>query len=862
MKRRYWIIGFICVAIFISMQSTGDHSQSEPTAKRAAMKDRRASRSQTSIQTKNKTRSTSTSKNTLTLDELAKLKNKKPRRSKKPAAEEEDLSFLSSNEEPEEEEKLSFLDVELPDEILEDPLLELTDALENPELMEEKPKKKKRKKRKRNKDDDEKDKKRDDEDDEPSVPKINPATGLPDDSLDLDPEEQSLASDELQDNDGDEIDDAPPLDFDDFEDVDGLDGLDIASVDGDGDDYHDNQYDDYGHSTFPSDSFFQSDVEDPSGTTTNNDIHSPDASSDTSSSSRLGGFIIGGNGAQDNQNQSSSSNNQNTQNGGLVIIPLPNRDDDDRDRDDDLPQTPTNSRPNPPSLEAINNGFPFEKSQLQHAEMPVIASNFRGDAFAIWRQSTFHEDSESDEVTYSVLAARYIDEEWERPTSLESSSSNAPYSMSQELARSPDISVDRDGNALAVWHQFDGIRTRIWYNYFNASNNSWQGASELASPIIEELEATGDIVYAAFPKVKLNARGDALVAWTVNSGTFEDPELDQPNGNGAIYIREWFRDTRQWSDTHSINFDRGITSGLGIDINDNGEMVVAWLQSESLWIWTYLEGDPQDSIPLDPFYGGVDPIFFMGSNILNPSVDINEHGRAIVAWEANDRALVSIYLPDDNNDYNWVSAPLPFASQAGPSMEPSVAINDHNEVFVVWSQASEPTESFFNDETPPEQKIWFSFGQTPNTFNIESDNNNNSSTIYDLFTPAVVVDTTVSGISDTPEIQSDSEGFAFVSWHTQYDPNAREENVISNELPVHDPDAITNDVWMNAFHVDSGWGTPLKLNENDTSASSPTFTKTGQDDTILTLWQQHTDLDDGGTVYQDVFSRSVEYRLQ
>jgi hypothetical protein len=73
-----------------------------------------------------------------------------------------------------------------------------------------------------------------------------------------------------------------------------------------------------------------------------------------------------------------------------------------------------------------------------------------------------------------------------------------------EGAHSPHVAVDPSGNALAVWYQFDGGRSNVWANRFTPSTG-W-GTAQLA-----ETDNTGD---ASSPQVAVDPNGNALAVWS------------------------------------------------------------------------------------------------------------------------------------------------------------------------------------------------------------------------------------------------------------------------------------------------------------------------------------------------------------
>jgi hypothetical protein len=127
-----------------------------------------------------------------------------------------------------------------------------------------------------------------------------------------------------------------------------------------------------------------------------------------------------------------------------------------------------------------------------NAFAPQVAIDRQGNAMAIWVQQ--------DGAAYDTWAARCTGGSWGTPTLL------APNSSS------PQVAFDPSGNALAVGYQDDGTRTNIWASRFDA-HAGWAPALLLES---------GDAGSALDPQVAIDANGNALAVWTQSDGATYD----------------------------------------------------------------------------------------------------------------------------------------------------------------------------------------------------------------------------------------------------------------------------------------------------------------------------------------------------
>jgi len=141
-----------------------------------------------------------------------------------------------------------------------------------------------------------------------------------------------------------------------------------------------------------------------------------------------------------------------------------------------------------PELIETENGGP--------AILPQIASDGKGHAMAVW--------SQSDGIRTSIWANSYDRTGWGTAVLIET----------EDLgdAVSPQICLDGEGHALAVWAQSSGSGNRIWANYYDSTG--WGTA---------ELLETEDSHPAYSPQVSFDCRGRALAVWSQRTtGAYDD----------------------------------------------------------------------------------------------------------------------------------------------------------------------------------------------------------------------------------------------------------------------------------------------------------------------------------------------------
>ena len=123
---------------------------------------------------------------------------------------------------------------------------------------------------------------------------------------------------------------------------------------------------------------------------------------------------------------------------------------------------------------------------------PQIAIDSNGNALAVWYQY--------DGTRNNIWANRFDGSSWGSATLIETDNAGHAYF--------PQIAIDDNGNALAVWQQFDGTRYNIWANRFDGS--SWGSAT-----LIE----TDNAGSATIPQIAIDDNGNALAVWSQYDGT-------------------------------------------------------------------------------------------------------------------------------------------------------------------------------------------------------------------------------------------------------------------------------------------------------------------------------------------------------
>ncbi len=373
------------------------------------------------------------------------------------------------------------------------------------------------------------------------------------------------------------------------------------------------------------------------------------------------------------------------------------------------------------------------------AGRPRIAVAPNGDAVAVWMQ-------QSDGVYFSVWSNHYTfaTKTWSTAVRIGTGTGDA---------WDPQISIDANGNALAVWQQ-DGnptgiLRYDIWSNRYTAGTG-WGIAALL------ETDNAGS---AQAPQIAIYANGDAIAVWTQFDGTYANIMANRYS-------------TGTWGSTPTV-----IATGPGgrynpqLAIASNGNAFAVWSTS----------GSGNNNIDTSLYTAGVwgapvaigsDALGY--SDIHNAKIAFDGSGNAIAVWRqiavSGRNVMANRYTPGSG----WgTAAAIEWAG--GDADVPQIAFDVSGNALAVWQQ----TSGFGTNN-----RIW--------------SNRYTSGTGWGGFPSLIQTD--ISGGSTanavTPQIAIDPNGNALAVW---VQPDGASDN--------------TPDIWANRYTAGSGWGTTANLGQ-------------------------------------------------
>ena len=270
------------------------------------------------------------------------------------------------------------------------------------------------------------------------------------------------------------------------------------------------------------------------------------------------------------------------------------------------------------------------------AYLPVIAIRSNGDAIAIWQQN---------DGTYTSIYGNYYTSNvgWGAATLVENSIRDASW---------PDLGINNNGDAVAIWSQSNGVATSIYANYFTVAGG-WAGATLLES----SNQSAGD------PQVAVDVNGVAIAVWRQRDGTYN-----------SIYANQYLNGVG-WGSATLIESSIGDAHEPKISFSPNGNAMAAWDQ-----------------------YNGSDYCFFVNnytanvgwgtaSNVKCNASDVDivyyKNDEAMAAWAIWDGSKVSLEASKYVAASGW-SSPEMISNNSASTDVVQIATNQNGVTLAVW----------------------------------------------------------------------------------------------------------------------------------------------------------------------------------
>lgn len=146
-----------------------------------------------------------------------------------------------------------------------------------------------------------------------------------------------------------------------------------------------------------------------------------------------------------------------------------------------------------------------EYTQTRLFAYPQVVLDAQGNGLVAWikRSSVTGQAPTHDVLIRRMLTADNAAVAPDQPVAWQAA---APIDTVDGEAAHIQLAVDKTGNVLAVWTQYDGLRYRVYANRSDTSGAAWQGATRIDD------DNTGGDSYAS--RITMNTAGNAIAWWS------------------------------------------------------------------------------------------------------------------------------------------------------------------------------------------------------------------------------------------------------------------------------------------------------------------------------------------------------------
>ena len=330
----------------------------------------------------------------------------------------------------------------------------------------------------------------------------------------------------------------------------------------------------------------------------------------------------------------------------------------------------------------------------EYAELPQIAVDPQGDAVAVWQRY--------DGSNWIVQSAtRPAGGSWSAAVDLSASEQNAEY---------PQIAVDPQGDAVAVWQRYDGS-SWIVQSATRPVGGSWSAAVDLS-------EAEG---YGEHPQVAVDSQGDAVAVWQATVGEYEiiqsaarpaggswsaavdvsetgqnafEPQVAVDSQGDAVAV--WQRYNGSHRVVQSASRPAGGGWSAAADLSETGQsaeepQVAVNSQGDAAAVWQRFNGTSEiaqgATRPAGGSWSAAVDLSAPGEDARGPQVAVDPQGDAVAVWQRSngtDRIVQSARHPAGGS---W-SAAVDLSAPGEDARGPQVAVDPQGDAVAVWDRYS------------------------------------------------------------------------------------------------------------------------------------------------------------------------------
>jgi hypothetical protein len=298
--------------------------------------------------------------------------------------------------------------------------------------------------------------------------------------------------------------------------------------------------------------------------------------------------------------------------------------------------------------------------------MPIVSCASDGSATAVWRQS--------DGVRYNMWSNRYVaGDGWQTAVMIETTNAGDAFETQK-------VCMDDDGNAVAIWPQYNGASYDLWSNVYEAETG-W-GTAEL-------IESGSANVW--HPALAMDGAGNAIAVWDQSSNIWWNRYV-AGSGWGTAALLE--------------TDDTGYAGHARVAMTEAGDAMAAWFQHdgtrENIVSKRYVSGVGWGNVQLVENDDSGSAAF--------PDVAMDDNDDAVAVWCHFDGIRFNVKSSTYEADIGWGQEEFIETENTGNTMSPiipQIVMSGNGAAFAVWHQDNGVVEDVWanryepHDETPP-----------------------------------------------------------------------------------------------------------------------------------------------------------------
>jgi PKD domain len=262
------------------------------------------------------------------------------------------------------------------------------------------------------------------------------------------------------------------------------------------------------------------------------------------------------------------------------------------------------------------------------------------------------------------------------PTWLSPASVTPPGDDSNE----PQVAVNTDGEAVAVWAQYNGSHEVVQASVRPATGGGWQTPVTLS-------DASQN---ASSPRVAIDSEGEAIVVW------------ERYNGSHYV-VQASVRPAPGESWQTPVNLSETSNTGYRpeIAIAPNGEAIVAWE------LWNGSHSFIQASVRPAPGESWQTPVNLSETSheAYAAQLAINAQNEAVAVWEFSNGSYLAAQASARPSGGSW-QTPVNLSETGKSVFQPHLALNDEGEALASWALFSGSKEVMQTAGRPGSGASW------------------------------------------------------------------------------------------------------------------------------------------------------------